>query len=70
MNVGYDKPLYLLPFDHRHSYVKSLFKFEPPLSAVQAARVSDSKQLIYEGFLSAIEKGVPRAACCGRHSRG
>lgn len=62
MNVGYDKPLYLLPFDHRHSYVKSLFKFEPPLSAVQAARVSDSKQLIYEGFVSAIEKGVPRAA--------
>ena len=62
MNVGYDKPLYLLPFDHRHSYVKSLFKLEPPLSALQAARVSDSKQLIYEGFMSAIEKGVPRAA--------
>ncbi len=62
MNIGFDKPLYLLPFDHRHSYVKSLFKFEPPLSALQAARVSDSKQLIYEGFVSAIEKGVPRAA--------
>ena len=62
MNLGYEKALYLLPFDHRHSYVKSLFKLEPPLSAVQAARVSDSKQLIYEGFLSAIDKGVPRAA--------
>ena len=62
MNIGFDKPLYLLPFDHRHSYVKSLFKLEPPLSALQAARVSDSKQLIYEGFMSAIEKGVPRAA--------
>ena len=62
MNPGYDRALYLLPFDHRHSYVKSLFKLEPPLSAVQAARVSDSKQLIYEGFVSAIEKGVPRAA--------
>lgn len=45
MNSGYEKPLYLLPFDHRHSYVKSLFKFEPPLSAVQAARVSNSKRL-------------------------
>ncbi len=63
MNVGYDKALYLLPFDHRHSYVKSLFKLDPPLSAQQAARVIDSKQLIYEGFVSAIEKGVPRAAC-------
>lgn len=62
MNLGYDKALYLLPFDHRHSYVKSLFHLEPPLSAVQAARVSDSKQLIYEGFLAAIDKGLPRQA--------
>lgn len=62
MNVGYDKALYLLPFDHRHSYVKSLFKLEPPLSAAQAARVCDSKQLIYEGFVLAIERGLPRQA--------
>ena len=62
MNIGYDKALYLLPFDHRHSYVKSLFKLDPPLTAEQAARVSDSKQLIYEGFVAAIEKGVPRLA--------
>ena len=62
MNIGYDKTLYLLPFDHRHSYVTSLFKFDPPLSAPQAARVCDSKQLIYEGFVAAIEKGVSRQA--------
>ena len=62
MNLGYDKALYLLPFDHRHSYVKSLFKLDPPLSAEQTARVCDSKQLIYEGFLAAVEKGVPRQA--------
>ena len=62
MNIGYDKTLYLLPFDHRHSYVKSLFKFDPPLSAPQAARICDSKQLIYEGFVAAIEKGVSRQA--------
>ena len=62
MNVGYDKALYLLPFDHRHSYVKSLFKLEPPLSAAQAQRVCDSKQLIYEGFVLAIERGLPRQA--------
>lgn len=60
MNLGYDKPLYLLPFDHRHSYVKSLFDFEPPLTAEQARRVSDSKQLIYEGFVQAMDNGVPR----------
>ena len=62
MNLGYDKALYLLPFDHRHSYVKSLFKVDPPLAAEQTARVCDSKQLIYEGFLAAVEKGVPRQA--------
>lgn len=62
MNLGYDKPLYLLPFDHRHSYVKSLFDFEPPLTAEQARRVSDSKQLIYEGFVQAMDNGVPLGA--------
>ena len=62
MNIGYEKALYLLPFDHRHSYVKNLFKLDPPLTAEQVARVCDSKQLIYEGFVAAIEKGVPRQA--------
>lgn len=62
MNLGYDKALYLLPFDHRHSYVKSLFNFEPPLTADQARRVCDSKRLIYEGFVQAMENGVPRGA--------
>lgn len=62
MIIGYDKSLYLLPFDHRHSYVESLFNFDPPLSVLQTARVSDSKQLIYEGFIAAIEKGLPREA--------
>ena len=62
MILGYDQALYLLPFDHRHSYVKSLFDVEPPLTAEQAWRVRDSKQLIYEGFLQAMEHGVPRGA--------
>ncbi len=33
MNLGYDKALYLLPFDHRQSYVTEMFHFEPPLDA-------------------------------------
>ncbi|MDI1238142.1 MAG: DUF2090 domain-containing protein [Polaromonas sp.] len=61
-DLGYDKALYLLPFDHRHSYVKSLFNFEAPLTAEQTRRVYDSKHLIYEGFLAAIEKGLPHQA--------
>ena len=54
MTLGYDKALYLLPFDHRRSYVTGMFDFKPPLSAPQHDQVSDSKQLIYEGFRQAV----------------
>lgn len=60
MNPGYDKPLYLLPFDHRHSYVSNMFKFTPPLAQAQHDRVVASKLIIYEGLLQAIAAGVPR----------
>ena len=52
------KPLYLLPFDHRHSYIKGLFHFEAPLSPAQHSQVADSKRVIYEGFKEAVEVGV------------
>ncbi|WP_460874379.1 2-deoxy-5-keto-D-gluconate 6-phosphate aldolase domain-containing protein [Paralcaligenes ginsengisoli] len=59
MNRGYNKPLYLLPFDHRQSYVTGMFKFEPPLGQQEHDAVADSKQLIYEGFRQALTQGVP-----------
>ena len=31
MSLGYSRPLYLLPFDHRQSYVTGMFQFTPPL---------------------------------------
>ena len=62
MSLGYDKALYLLPFDHRHSYVDGLFGFKPPLSASQSEEVVDSKQLIFEGFKQALAEGVPKEA--------
>jgi myo-inositol catabolism protein IolC len=60
MPSGYDQPLYLLPFDHRNSYVSSMFHFKFPLDAEQQAKVEDSKQLIYEGFLAAALQGIPK----------
>ena len=33
MSLGYRQPLYLLPFDHRHSYVTGMFDLTPPLTA-------------------------------------
>ena len=62
MNLGYDKPLYLLPFDHRQSYVVDMFHFKPPLTVPQREQVIDSKQLIYEGFRQALTEGVPLEA--------
>ena len=62
MSLGYDNALYLLPFDHRHSYLDGLFGFKPPLSASQREEVIDSKQLIFEGFKQALAEGVPKEA--------
>jgi len=59
MTPGYDKALYLLPFDHRNSYLSGLFDFKRPLTASQSEQVRDSKQLIYEGFIQAVSDGVP-----------
>ncbi len=57
---GYDRPLYVLPFDHRSSYIKGLFHWQQPLTKKQTAEVAASKQLIYEGFKKAVADGVPR----------
>ena len=59
MSLGYNRPLYLLPFDHRHSYVIDMFKFTPPLTTDEYDAVVDSKQVIYDGFRQALGSGVP-----------
>ena len=59
MRFGYDQPLYLLPFDHRHSYVTGMFHLDPPLTADQHNAVTDSKEVIYDGFRQALGLGVP-----------
>ncbi len=60
MITGYDKPLYILPFDHRHSYISGMCHFTPPLTAEQHAAVTASKQVIYDGFREAIANGLPK----------
>ncbi len=57
---GYDRPLYVLPFDHRSSYIKGLFHWRQPLNAEQIAKIAASKFMIYEGFMKAVANGVPR----------
>jgi myo-inositol catabolism protein IolC len=60
MKLGYDKPLYLMAFDHRGSFEKGLFGATPPISAQVRAGIVDTKRVIYEGFLRAIEQGAPK----------
>jgi myo-inositol catabolism protein IolC len=59
-SLGYNRPLYLLPFDHRESYVTGMFHFTSPLSADEHDIIADSKQVIYDGFRQAVGDGVPK----------
>ena len=60
MELGYDRPLFILPFDQRSSFEKGLFGFKAPLTEDQTATVIASKQVVYEGFKLALSKGAPR----------
>ena len=60
MTRGYDRALYLLPFDHRASFETKLFGWTPPLDADQTVEISAAKQVIYEGFKAAVAAGVTR----------
>src|SRR5262245_34112753 len=60
MEVGFDRPLYILPFDHRGSFQTGLFGWKGTLTAEQTARVAASKAVIYDGFLAALAQGVPK----------
>lgn len=57
---GYDRPLYILPFDHRGSFETKMFGWHEPLSADQTAQIAAAKQVIYDGFKAAIAGGVPK----------
>jgi len=60
MKVGYNKPLYILPFDHRSSFEKGLFGWTGALSNEQVEKIAQSKEVIYDGFRLAVSKGIPR----------
>jgi myo-inositol catabolism protein IolC len=60
MELGYDRPLFILPYDQRSSFEKGLFGFKPPLTEDQTATVIGSKQVIYEGFKLALSRGARR----------
>jgi 5-dehydro-2-deoxygluconokinase len=58
--LGYDRPLYILPFDHRGSFVTKMFGWHDDLTPAQTAEVAAAKQVIYDGFKTAIAEGAPK----------
>ncbi len=62
--IGYDKPLFVQPFDHRGSFTKGFFGLTggPVISPSgdEFSPVAQAKVVVYQGLLRAIEMGVER----------
>jgi 5-dehydro-2-deoxygluconokinase len=56
---GFDKPLYILPFDHRGSFQTKMFGWVGALSPQQTAEIAATKRVIYDAFRKSISDGVP-----------
>jgi len=60
MTLGFDRPLYVLPFDHRGSFESRMFGWKGALNTEQTVRIADAKRVIYDGFKVAVATGVPK----------
>ena len=60
MSIGYDRPLYILPFDHRGTFQKNMFGWSGAMTPEQTAKIADMKTVIYDGFKEALAGGVPQ----------
>ncbi|HEY7661232.1 MAG TPA: DUF2090 domain-containing protein [Actinomycetota bacterium] len=58
MTLGYDRPLYILAFDHRGSFQKKFFGVAGEPNEEETARIADAKRVISEGAFRALEEGV------------
>ena len=64
MPLGYDKPLYLVAFDHRGSFEHDLFGAAEPVSAQVREGIIKVKEIIFDAYVRALAEGAPRD-CCG-----
>jgi 5-dehydro-2-deoxygluconokinase len=60
MTLGYNQPLYILPFDHRGSFQTGMFGWKGALSPEQTAQIAAAKQVIYDGLKAAVAAGVAK----------
>ncbi|MFA4936916.1 MAG: DUF2090 domain-containing protein [Patescibacteria group bacterium] len=57
-NLGYTKPLFILAFDHRSSFIRDLLHISGELGNEDSHKICDLKHLIYQGFVKAIESNL------------
>lgn len=57
---GFDRPLYILPFDHRGSFETGMFGWRGALTPEQTAQIAEAKRVIYDGFRAGVAGGVDR----------
>lgn len=61
MNIGYDKDLFILPFDHRTSFLKNMFGIENrEPTGEEIEKIKRAKKIIYQGFKMALSEGMPK----------
>jgi myo-inositol catabolism protein IolC len=63
MALGYDKPLYLMAFDHRGSFEHDLFGATEPVSAQVRDGIITVKEIIFAAHVRAVAEGAPRDIC-------
>lgn len=59
-NLGYKNNLFILPFDHRSSFVKLFGFIDPNLSSKDKETIVKAKEIIYSAFKKAIEIEIPK----------
>ena len=58
--VGYDNDLFILPFDHRSSFETGLLGIRGRQAYPdEVEKLTAYKRVIYDGFLEAVDQGVP-----------
>jgi myo-inositol catabolism protein IolC len=60
MALGYDRPLYILAFDHRGSFQKKMFGISGVPNAEESATIADAKSVIFDGMVKAVSEGTSR----------
>ncbi len=58
---GYNKFLFILPFDHRSTFEKGMFGIEErDLTPKIIEKIKEEKQIIYAGFKKAVSEKIPK----------